>query len=179
MILVILGMIMLIGVYGCLLFQKKQTHYSLFRLLLGIYALGVISIVFFPFQTHDPLSFNELTRHINIVPLMNGEGQLINGLELSQGIMNAIMFIPLGILLPFATKKKLTLKQFVLICIGISLSIEILQLLATGMGLMMRACDINDVIFNTIGGTMSYGFINVIKECIFRQAMISQNEEIQ
>ena len=60
-------------------------------------------------------------------------------------ILNIILFVPLGIMLPFMWKKYNTLKATAVFGVMMSLSIELLQLFT------FRATDINDLIANTLG----------------------------
>ena len=65
-------------------------------------------------------------------------------------ILNVFLFVPLGIMLPFLWKRYSTLKDTVFFGLGMSLSIEVLQILT------YRATDVNDIIANTIGVVLGY-----------------------
>ena len=75
-------------------------------------------------------------------------------------ILNIILFIPLGIMLPFFWKKYNTLKATLFFGFFMSLAIELLQILT------YRATDINDLIANTVGAVLGY-FIFRTTSCIF------------
>ena len=79
---------------------------------------------------------------INLVPFNDG-------LEFSQ-ILNVIMFMPLGFLLPLLWSNYRTLPRVLLAGAGYSLSIEICQLFNN------RVTDINDLIMNTFGALAGY-----------------------
>ena len=84
--------------------------------------------------------------------------------DLKNTILNIILFVPLGIMLPFLWKKYNTLKAALMFGFGMSLAIEILQILT------YRATDINDVIANTVGTVLGY-FIFRITSCVFPSVM--------
>ncbi len=65
-------------------------------------------------------------------------------------ITNAILFIPLGVLLPSLWKRFEGFFKTVLMGFGLSLTIEMLQLLN------IRATDIDDLIMNTLGTIIGY-----------------------
>ena len=74
-------------------------------------------------------------------------------------ILNIILFIPLGIMLPFLWKKYDPLRETLFFGFLMSLAIELLQILT------YRASDINDLIANTIGAVLGY-FVFRIISCI-------------
>lgn len=84
--------------------------------------------------------------------------------DLKNTILNIILFVPLGIMLPFLWKKYNTLKAALMFGFGMSLAIEILQILT------YRATDINDLIANTVGTVLGY-FIFRITSCVFPSVM--------
>ena len=71
-------------------------------------------------------------------------------------ILNIILFVPLGIMLPFLWKKYNTLKATAVFGFMMSLSIELLQLFT------YRATDINDLIANTLGTLFGYFLFRMI-----------------
>jgi glycopeptide antibiotics resistance protein len=73
-------------------------------------------------------------------------------------IGNTAMFIPLGIVWPAVFKKLNTHGKVIAAGIGVSLSIEILQLPFFG-----RATDIDDLILNSVGFLMGYGLYLLIR----------------
>ena len=83
--------------------------------------------------------------------------------DLKNTILNIILFVPLGIMLPFLWKKYNTLKAALMFGFGMSLAIEILQILT------YRATDINDLIANTFGTVLGY-FVFRATVCIFPSA---------
>ncbi|MDP4144962.1 MAG: VanZ family protein [Bacillota bacterium] len=89
--------------------------------------------------------------HINLVPFRDG-------IDISS-VLNIILFMPLGFLLPTLWKKYRSLwKTF---CYGLSFSliIEIGQLFVSH-----RATDVNDLIMNTLGTICGWVIFNIVKK---------------
>lgn len=147
---------------------KKYQINIFFYVCLILYTCIVFSITLLPVHSYTPLTFEELMTHVNLIPFFQNY-QIMEGIEISQCIENAMMFMPLGILIPLTFKKVIKMKKFILLCFGLSLTIEVLQLLLTYQGILMRVFDINDLIFNTIGATFTYSFVCFIGRCLYRQ----------
>ncbi|MFG1731564.1 VanZ family protein [Paenibacillus sp. 843] len=71
--------------------------------------------------------------------------------DLQNGLFNIIMFIPMGILLPFISQKCKAFKWLLLVVVSSTLFIETYQTL-TGAGLF----ELDDIINNTLGGIFGY-----------------------
>lgn len=80
--------------------------------------------------------------------------------DLKNTLLNILLFVPLGILLPFLWKKYHTLKGTLLFGFGMSLSIELLQILT------YRTTDINDIIANTLGAALGYFIFSITSRII-------------
>lgn len=74
-------------------------------------------------------------------------------------IGNTAMFIPLGIVWPVAFRKLNTHCKVITAGIGVSVTIEVLQL-----PFFDRATDIDDLILNTLGFLMGYGIYLLVKK---------------
>lgn len=79
---------------------------------------------------------------------------------------NAIIFAPLGVVLPYVFKKK-NIWRDVAICFGVSLSIEIVQLF-TIIGNFATA----DLIMNTLGYFIGFAFYRLIFSKLSTQKMV-------
>ena len=76
---------------------------------------------------------------------------------LVENLMNVVVFIPIGLLLSFCMKAQKWWRILLMGC-GISLSIEILQLL------LRRGCsEFDDVMHNTLGCLLGYCLYSIIK----------------
>ena len=91
-------------------------------------------------------------RSVNLIPL--------DGFTTEQGIMNVALFLPLGFLVPFVFHgmKKSGWGKVLMASFGISLMVEVLQLFHE-----TRAFDVNDLMFNTLGGLAGYGIYRLLK----------------
>lgn len=147
---ILLSMIILIPVFWVLnsiRFHniKKTALYFIFATYLSAVYLfvGMPTLQFMRFELSLTL--------IPFLPMMD---------DLKNSVLNIILFVPLGIMLPFLWKKYHTLKATLLFGFGMSLAIELLQILT------YRATDINDLIANTIGTVLGY-FIFRITSRVF------------
>lgn len=107
---------------------------------------------------------------INLVPLIHWGISDLFGL-----IMNIILFIPIGILLPILWKKGSSFNQTVLSGFIFSLLIELSQLFN------WRATDIDDLLMNTFGVMVGYGLYYLLfrKITIFQVNNESTNKVIK
>ncbi|MET8725244.1 VanZ family protein [Streptomyces misionensis] len=94
-------------------------------------------------------------RYISWVP---GEGLWGNDLSsmehemsLRVQLANAMMFVPLGILLVFVTRQP-RLGRTIAICLALSASIETAQYVMNAG----RTADVDDALFNTLGGALAF-----------------------
>lgn len=72
---------------------------------------------------------------------------------------NIAMTVPFGLLLPTLAPSMRRLHRTVTVTAAYSCAIEISQLVVglVAFGLLYRTVDVDDVILNTLGGTMGYG----------------------
>lgn len=130
------------------------THrHAALRITAAVYAAAVLSITVFPITVTWGEFANQMpwTNQINYQPLVTLD---------ATAVPNVIMFIPLGILLPLISRV-----SGVLAATGVSalasLSIELTQLLSYIAFNNGRACDINDILVNTLGGVIGYALIHL------------------
>lgn len=119
--------------------KKISLKRRVITLLFVTYFLAVLSIVGIP-------NINALTVNlsINIIPII----YMINGLTAT--VLNIILFIPLGFLLPLIWDNYRSAKNTIFFGFGLSLVIEISQIFT------YRTTDIDDLITNTIGTLLGY-----------------------
>lgn len=134
-------------------------------LLVYICIVVVVRFTFFPFGKVDgkiqPLLFDRekiLPFWLNFKPFVYLFDYPSMGEALLNLIGNTTMFIPLGIVWPAVFKKLNTHGKVIAAGVGVSLTIEILQLLFFG-----RATDIDDLILNSAGFLMGYGIYSIAK----------------
>ncbi len=74
---------------------------------------------------------------------------------------NALLFIPLGILLPLVFRR-LRFWSGLQIAIALSCSIEVVQYLSRPWG-SYRTADINDVVLNVLGASLGLGLVSLLR----------------
>ncbi|MCJ7842572.1 VanZ family protein [Lederbergia sp. NSJ-179] len=129
--------------------KNKTLTYLLFWSIFYFYLVNVVRITQFPlFILEYPFEYN-FSDYINLIPT----NPFRNGLYTS--VLNVILTIPFGFGLPFLIK--MNWKKTILLTMLFSLLLESLQLTAH---LILpghnRMVDINDIIFNTLGGIIGY-----------------------
>ena len=113
----------------------KSGMYCLFSLYLS----AVFSLVGLPNVLYVRPEIN-----LNLIPLLG----IID--DLSNSLLNVLLFIPLGLFLPVIWMRYRTVKSTVAFGIGLSMMIELLQMLT------FRATDVNDLITNTAGTAIGF-----------------------
>src|SRR5699024_1037690 len=94
--------------------------------------------------------FNHPYGFMNLVPFVDvtsGRGDFMR-----QVVLNIVMTIPFGFLLPLIGEKKINFLKIIFYTFLLSLGIEILQPLINGV----RSSDITDIITNVTGGIIGY-----------------------
>ena len=126
-----------------------------------IYLCFVLYFTLMPIITSLPFIFNHPYDSMNLVPfidVLNGRGDFIR-----QVVLNVIMTIPFGFLLPLV-KKNVKLLKIIFYTFLLSLSIELLQPLINGV----RSSDITDLITNVVGGIIGYVIYLIFKPLTIR-----------
>lgn len=134
--------------------RQKSLTYLLFWSVFYVYIINVIRYTQFPlFIVEYPFDYH-FSNYIQLIPTNPFNDAL------HTTILNTILTIPFGFGLPFLLR--IDLKKILLSALIFSLSIELLQLvphlLFEGHN---RIIDVNDVIFNTLGGLIGYLFFKL------------------
>lgn len=114
-----------------------------------VYLTFVLYFTLMPILTSIPFIFNHPYAAMNLIPFIdvsNGRGDFVR-----QVVLNVIMTIPFGFLVPLV-KKDVKLLKVILYTFLLSLGIELLQPLINGF----RTSDITDLITNVLGGIIGY-----------------------
>lgn len=75
---------------------------------------------------------------------------------------NIALFVPLGVLLPFVSRRAASARSVLMIALAISVSIEAIQFLQRSVG-MVRSVDIDDVILNLAGALLGYMVVRLLR----------------
>jgi glycopeptide antibiotics resistance protein len=130
---------------------------NLTKILFIIYMIALFWIIIFKFDI--PFSNLGYMRSINLIPF--SESLIINDkLDFREMIMNAVIFLPLGIYLEILFKKYSTVRKILFVFL-ISFICEVSQFIL-GVG----ASDITDIINNMIGGIIGIAIYKVIVKII-------------
>ena len=103
-------------------------------LLFAAYLAAVYNVVGLPNVTYVRFEWN-----LNLIPFRDMLG------DLRSTLLNVVLFLPLGFLLPLCWQDLRQGKRTILYGLGVSAVIEILQIFT------FRATDVNDLITNTLG----------------------------
>ncbi|AVB12164.1 VanZ family protein [Bacillus subtilis] len=147
-----------------------------------MYITILLNTTLFPIPV-DPLLINDrlkegLIERNNFVPLktiyeISKESSLSTVLTQLGG--NLLLLSPLGCLLPVIFKVMRSLKLIFVLGLSTSLIIEIIQfLISYRIGISYRSFDIDDIILNSIGTTIGYGFYKYLYP-IFRAELFGIN----
>jgi glycopeptide antibiotics resistance protein len=104
----------------------------------------------------------EKNKGVNLVPFWSIKMYSIFSYQV---IGNFIMLLPLGIYLPLLYKKISGFFMVTFVCMLVSISIELMQLVTN-----FRITDIDDVILNTLGAGLGFIIYAVIKALVTRPA---------
>lgn len=125
----------------CAFWRKKTDIAAKFGTIVFIvYMIGVFSLVGIPSIDYIRFEFT-----VNLIPFAD----MISSPK--SAILNVLLFVPFGILLPVLWKERFnSLLKVVFAGLILSLSIEVLQIFT------FRLTDINDLITNTAGSAVGY-----------------------
>ena len=152
----LIDFIVLAIIYNCIFFNKwksKGVGFLTVRSLMYVYVSLVLYVTLMPIVTSIPHIFNHSYQSMNMMPFsdyLSGRGDTER-----QIILNIIMMMPFGFLLPII--KRVKLWTCIIYTFLFSLGIELLQ------PFFMRSADITDLITNTVGGIIGY-----ILYCLFK-----------
>lgn len=128
-------------------FTKKLLVITFAAYLTGVFcATGIPSIRTIRF---DP--------DVNLIPIVDIVNDPVSYIK--NTILNIILFIPLGFLLPIIWKTFRPLKKVIAVGLGLSVLIELLQLFN------FRLTDIDDLITNTVGTLIGFLMAKLAPKC--------------
>jgi glycopeptide antibiotics resistance protein len=137
-----------------ILYRKKLGLVKiLFIWIFYTYIIGALSVTVFPIYFVESMRVvigQNVWSHFNLIPLV-----FIGGQDIKATLLNILLFMPFGFFLPFI--KNIGSRKTILRAVLFSIFIEAMQFaLAFVSGFTLRYIDINDVIFNTLGGIIGY-----------------------
>lgn len=150
---------------ACVILGRVLAGKSLRKIKVSAYLFGFVMLgyLFLVGIATGILNTSDFT--LELFPFRSANLIPFAGFTIEQGLMNAVLFVPLGFLIPlvFHGLKKRGWGKVLLASFGISLMVEILQLFHE-----TRAFDINDLMFNTLGGLAGYGVYVLLRMLLNR-----------
>lgn len=126
-----------------MLFKYMKVGRRILIIIFGIYLSAVFSAVGIP-----SLTSMRLDLAFNLIPIIDIASDV--AAYIRNTLLNVLLFVPLGFLMPVIWKEYRSVKKTVLFGLGLSAMVEILQMFT------YRLTDIDDLIFNTAGAAAGY-----------------------
>ena len=115
--------------------------------VVAVYAAGIFANTIFPIYLSPVDSGEPWTPKLALVPFYD--------YEVDDALMNVAVFVPLGVLIPLLMRRPSWLKV-VVTAVSVSLGIEVAQLAAQAFFAGGHIADVNDLMWNTVGGVAGY-----------------------
>lgn len=145
--------------------------------LFVVYLLNVLNLTIFPiayFTNRDFVATVGYGQQIwyNFTPKMEWLQ------DKQQLILNVLMFVPLGVFLPFILSKGRSWFRIIVILFSASFGIELIQAMMSYFYLGHRFFDPIDILTNVVGGIIGYGIFSSLNTfAIFRKTFLKlQND---
>lgn len=122
-------------------------------LALCVYAAGIVANTIFPIFLDKPVSTSSWGSHLAVVPFAD--------YEIADAVMNVLVFVPVGILVPLLTSRA-SWRRVVVAAAVLSLTIEVTQLVTAHLLGGGHIADVNDLIFNITGGAVGFALFSVL-----------------
>lgn len=166
---IIIGSILWLIIRALIIFRnEKYKSISIKREIIFntfvVYCIAVVSVILPDFGMIG-MGMTSIHPSINIVPFVD----IINGFQhspfsfafklkllLRNLLGNLVLLLPLAVFLPMLWTKFRYFKKTILVGVTVSLTIELMQLLFSFLGLSGRIADIDDLILNSIGVLIGY-----------------------
>ena len=120
---------------------------------LAVYAGGILATTLFPVYLGMPRADEPWTPGLALVPF--------HDYEFADALTNVLVFLPLGILIPLLLAYPSWWKVLAWV-VAVSLTIELSQLAAQKLVAGGHIADVNDFIFNTVGGAVGYAIFMIL-----------------
>ena len=122
-------------------------------LALCVYAAGVVANTVFPIFLDKPARNAPWTASVNVVPIV--------GYEVADAVMNTVVFVPLGMLVPLLVARSSSWRVLATAA-AFSLTIEVSQLVTARFLGGGHVADVNDLIFNVAGAALGFGLLSAL-----------------
>ncbi|GAA4189997.1 hypothetical protein GCM10022219_06630 [Microbacterium oryzae] len=132
---------------------------------ISVYAAGVFANTVFPIFLNPPPNEEPWAPALALIPF--------HDYELADALTNVVVFVPLGILIPLLMRRPSWWKTLLTAAV-VSLTIELLQLAAQRLFSGGHVADINDFIWNTVGGVVGYVIFVVLTHAPILSAVVDR-----
>ncbi len=134
-------------------------------LALCVYVAGVVAHTVFPIFLDKPASSGPWSSHLVLVPFV--------GYEVADAVMNILVFVPVGILVPLVLGTASW--GSTIVAAGVfSLTIEAAQLLTAHLLGGGHVADVNDLVFNVAGGAVGYALFRAVAQVPFVDDLVER-----
>lgn len=138
--------------------EQRQIRTEFILTTFFVYLIFVAAMTVIP--TRMSSFINPNFDDLNFIPILNSIKGILpdetgKPIYLVNIIGNIVLFIPLGILLPLASKRFHSLTPLLVFAFSLSLSIEVIQFFSRFLG-NFRVVDIDDILLNTLGAFIGF-----------------------
>lgn len=117
---------------------------------LCVYGAGIVANTVFPIFLDKPRAHAPWDGHLTL--------ELLVDYGLADALTNVAVFVPLGVLVPLLVARA-SWPRVVLVAVAVSLGIEVSQLVTAHLLSGGHLADVNDLLFNVLGGALGYGLL--------------------
>jgi glycopeptide antibiotics resistance protein len=132
---------------------------------IAVYAAGILANTVFPIFLDAAPNEEPWSPALALIPF--------HDYELIDALTNVVVFVPMGILIPLLMRRPSWWKAL-LTAAAVSLTIELLQLAAQKLFSGGHVADINDFIWNTVGGVIGYAIFVVLTRVPVLSALLDR-----
>ncbi|MBF4629615.1 VanZ family protein [Clavibacter michiganensis subsp. phaseoli] len=120
---------------------------------IAVYAAGIFANTVLPIYLNRPPQVEPWTPGLALIPFYD--------YEVMDAVTNVIVFAPLGIMIPLLMRRPSWWKVL-LTAAAVSLTIELLQIVTDGLFGGGHIADVNDFLWNTVGGAVGYAIFVLV-----------------
>lgn len=156
--------------------KKPAMQRQVLSFVFFVYLLAVISVTLFPLPIQKKLIEDSITYHFsggtnNFIPFRTILNLILHDPFPMDAVRNIggniVLFIPFGILVPLARRKKTQAGIAIAFGFCASLVVESCQLVISSiLGFTYRAFDVDDLMLNTIGTAVGYILLSMLKSIV-------------
>lgn len=132
---------------------------------IALYAAGILANTVFPIFLHPVSSEEPWSPALALIPFYDYEA--------ADALINVAVFLPLGILIPLVMRRPSWWKVLVTAA-AVSLVIELVQLAVQKPFSGGHVADVNDFIWNTVGGVVGYTVFVLLSQVPILSAVLNR-----